>query len=121
MVLESRIDPVTPPAEPKEAPAYWKLIAELEARVDKLTFAVSDGIERVSRAENRIQKTVTSARRLVREAGLEHAGIEAESEELQPPDGEGVEPLPPVPAEVGEARTIQIPGGTLSIGSIGVA
>ena len=118
MVLGSRIDPVTPPAEPKEAPAYWKLIAELEARVDKLTFAVSDGIERVSRAESRIRKTVTSARRLVREAGLEHAGIEAECEGLQPADVEGIEPLPPVPTEVGEARTVRIPGGTLSIGSM---
>jgi len=72
-----------------------------EARLDSLTLAVAEGIERVSRAENRIAKTVTSARRLVAAAGLEHAGIEAEDQELRAADGassddQQVLPLSPV-------------------------
>jgi len=83
----------------------------------RLTIAVSEGIARVDRHEKRVQKTVTSARRLVREAGLEHAGIEAESEELQSAHDEGVEPLPAMPAQVAETRTIRIPGGHLEVAS----
>jgi len=114
--------PTAQPVVHQEAPAHQgELLAAqqiaLEARLDKLTLAVSDGIERVHRAESRIQKTVSAARRLVREAGLEHAGIEAEYEELRPADAEGVEPLPAVPEQVAETRTIRIPGGELKIGA----
>lgn len=52
------------------------------AQIDDLRLAVSDGIQRSDRAEKRVQKTVSAARRLVRENGLEHAGLEAEHEEL---------------------------------------
>jgi len=57
-------------------------IAANAAQIDQLRLAVSDGIERTDRAEKRIQKTVASARRLVSENGLEHAGIEAEAAEI---------------------------------------
>jgi len=92
-------------------------LSELSDRIDTLTLAVDEGIRRVDRAENRIQKTVTSARRLVRDAGLEHAGIEAEYEELQPRDAEPSEGLPAVPAAVAETRILRIPGGQLEIGA----
>jgi len=91
-------------------------VAFNDEAIAKLTLAVSDGIERVSRAENRISKTVTSARRLVRENGLEHAGIEAEFEELQSRDAEAIEPLPAMPEQVGETRTVRVPGGTIEVG-----
>jgi len=87
-----------------------------ERAIADLLLAVDEGIKRVDRAENRVQKTVTSARRLIREAGLEHAGIEAEFAELHPSDGEGIEPLPPMPELVEDARTIRIPGGNLTLG-----
>jgi len=73
---------------------------ELTGRIDALTLAVAEGIKGYKRAENRVQKTVTSARRLVRESGLEHAGIEAEYDELQSRDDEPVhvsEVLPLLP------------------------
>jgi len=82
-----------------------------------LVLAVDDGIRRVDRAESRIQKTVTSARRLVKESGLEHAGIEAEASELRDRDDERVEPLPAVPTPVESPRAVRIPGGTLQIGA----
>ena len=89
----------------------------LNYRMDNLALAVEEGIRRVDRAENRIQKTVTSARRLVRENGLEHAGIEAEFAELESPNAEGIPALPPVPEPVAGARTVRIPGGHLQIGA----
>lgn len=115
----ARMAPLLPPrldasGDPVHGGSEWERLSD---RLDKLTLAVSDGIERVSRAENRIQKTVTSARRLVRDAGLEHAGIDAEHAELQPSDGEGVEPLPAVPEAVAQGRIIRIPGGNLRIGA----
>jgi len=87
-------------------------IEKLELDLERLTLAVSDGIARNDRAEKRIQKTVTSARRFVRESGLEHAGIEAEYEELHEGDGE---PSPsgevrPVPQEVARVAPVGIPG-----------
>jgi len=115
MVASMNERPKTP-VEPLRPDRLLEEVAELTTRLDKLTFAVSDGIERVARAENRIAKTVTSARRLVREAGLEHAGIEAEHDQLQPRDADPVQPLPAMPEEVAATRTIRIPGGSLMIG-----
>lgn len=82
-----------------------------------LTLAVAEGIERVTRAEKRIQKQVTGARRLVREAGLEHPGIEAEFAELESRDAEAGQELPPVPTPLEERRAVRIPGGHLEIGA----
>jgi len=90
--VSRRIDPAPPLADPDTLEALWKSLEGLEKRTlenaAQLRLAVSDGIERVARAEKRIQKTVTSARRAIRDAGLEHAGIEAEHDELQPRDDE---------------------------------
>jgi len=94
-------------------------ISQLISRVDAnergikdLIVALDEGIKGFKRAENRVQKTVTSARRLVRENGLEHAGIEAEYEELrerdvQPSDSD---PVPPVRQEVEVFARSGIPG-----------
>jgi len=117
VVLSRRIDQAPPAGEAPDTDKLNGVLVEINDRIDKLTLAVSDGIERVSRAENRIQKSVTSARRLVREAGLEHAGIEAEFAELQPADDPGIEPLPAMPAGVDQGREVRIPGGHLTIGA----
>jgi len=87
-----------------------------EAEIAILRVAVSEGIAGYNRHEKRVQKTVSSARRLVREAGLEHAGIEAEHAELQQGDDETVEPLPAMPEEVAGGRTVRVAGGHLQIG-----
>jgi len=116
VVVTSRIDPLPAPPERVGPDPLLEEVADLTRRIDKLTFAVADGIERVARAENRIAKTVTSARRLVRENSLEHAGIEAEFDELKSTDAERVEPLPAVPEAVESYRTVRIPGGRIQIG-----
>lgn len=59
-----------------------------------LVLAVSDGIARTDRAEKRIRKTVTSAKRLLAESGLEHAALEAEHDELREPDDEALQEVP---------------------------
>jgi len=87
-------------------------ILTLRAGLADLTLAVDEGIKGYKRAENRVQKTVTSARRLIRENGLEHAGIEAEYEELH--DGND-EPSPsgevlPLFEEVEASTRTGIPG-----------
>ena len=87
----------------------------LAYRQEQLTLAVSDGIDRVDRAEKRVQKTIQNARRLVRESGLEHPALEAEYEEIREDDGGGSEPaalqlLPPSVEE--DTRQTGIPGIT---------
>ena len=80
-------------------------IAENSSRMDDLTLAVDEGIRFVKRAENRVQKTISSARRFVRESGLEpFAPLEAEAAELRDVDGDGSdEPgLPALPEPVDE-------------------
>ena len=87
-----------------------------QAEIEILRIAISEGIARVDRHEKRVQKTVTSARRLVRDSGVEHAGIEAEYAELEPANAEPIQPLPAMPEEVETTRVVRIPGGQLEIG-----
>lgn len=81
-------------------------------RFDSLTLAISEGIARSDRAEKRVRKTVTSARRLLRDSGLEHAGLDAEAEEIHDGDEPASEPelVLPVPEVVGDSRPSGIPG-----------
>jgi len=113
----SRPSPVAPPNE--NPSVTFENLRNLERRLDefgedlaRLTTAVSEGIMGYKRHEKRIQKTVSAARRLVSENGLEHAGIEAEYEELQSGDGEpsgGGEVLP-LREEVAPPTRTGIPG-----------
>jgi len=118
VVLRS-IAPSAPVADPQITPA---MLVEISKEVDRnreaigrLTLAVEHGIERVDPAEKRVQKTVTSARRLLRENGLEHAGLDAEASELRERDGEASEEpeLQLVPAQVAPRRHTGIPGLSL--------
>lgn len=88
---------------------------DLQRQIDRLQLAVSDGIERVARAESRVSKTVTSARRLLAEGGIEHAGLEAEAEELRgrnEPTSEA-EPVPELQPVLVDDRPSGIPGMTI--------
>jgi len=90
----------------------------LRQEIYRQNLAIAEGIERVTRAEQRIKKTVTSAKKLVRDSGLHHPGLEAEIDELRERNGEGsggvevpqvredVAPDPPVrlPARLRKAR-----------------
>jgi len=115
-VFSQQIDLVGPPRDSTETLEHIAQAArerdELERRIDQLTQAVAEGIERVDRAEKRIRKSVTSARKLVRENGLEHPAIEAEYEELRERDAEPIEggELQLVPEPVEEDRKTGIPG-----------
>lgn len=68
----------------------------------EIMLAVSDGIERVDRAERRVRAVVRSARKELADAGYEHPGLEAEHAELRLVDGDGgdEEELPDVPDDV---------------------
>lgn len=115
-VVARSIDHRPPPAEPALTTGtilgrnQWR--SEIESQMESLTLAVAEGIARVDRAEHRIQKTVSSARRLVANAGLEHAGIEAEGAELRSLDAPDIEPepLPAVQPEVVATGPSGIPG-----------
>lgn len=61
-------------------------INQLRLDLQQLTLAVDEGVRSVARAEKRVAKTVQGARKLVREHGLEHPGLEAEAEELRDRD-----------------------------------
>jgi len=117
VVVGHTIDPPATAKRPVDAFDAEAAVDVINVQLENLQLAVSEGIAHTKRHEKRVQKTVTSARRLIREAGLEHAGIEAEHDELQPPDAEGIEPLPAVPTQVEGDRTVRIPGGELTIGA----
>jgi len=115
--VSRKIEPSPPQPPPAPTVTLEGRILELELGLERLTVALDDGISGYRRAEKRIQKTVTSARRLVKESGLEHAALEAESEEIRGRDAEGIPPLSAMPTPVAATRTIRIPGGHLEIGA----
>lgn len=92
-------------------------IEALQTKINELTLAVSDGIQRAHRSENRVRAIVTGARRELAEHGLEHAGVEAEAGELREIDGNpgDDEPLPAVPDDMGNGAETPsaIPGVTV--------
>lgn len=92
-----------------------ELRVELDAigvQIGDLRIAVSEGIAGYQRHEKRVQKTVAGARKLLREGGLEHAGLEAEVSELREFDAGASEEeqLRLLPAEVADRGRTGIPG-----------
>jgi len=89
-------------------------IAGLVLKMNELTQAVADGIQRVQRSENRVRAIVNGARRELASAGFEHAGVEAEASELRSLDGDAGEDdgVQLVPEDVGvpEETASSIPG-----------
>jgi len=92
-------------------------IAVIETQIHDLVIAVSEGIQRVHRSENRVRAVVASARKELAEQGFDHAGIEAEARELREVDGDSRddESVPAVPEDVGNGSQApsSIPGVTI--------
>jgi len=110
-----RMNEPRPPGDDRVATDEIALLAtRFHAEIESLRFAIAEGIERTDRAEKRVQKTVASARRLLRENGLEHAPLEAEAAELHERDGAGVDeqPVLPVPPSVAPTRRLYFPGAS---------
>lgn len=63
----------------------------IEGRIKDLTLAIGEGIERTTRAENRVKATITRARKEFASNGLLDPGLEAEAAELRVQDGDGGE------------------------------
>lgn len=111
-----------PPTEERPEPAdhgpafdrHERMIEALEERIDSLRLAVSEGIQHVDRAENRIKATVARAQKKLEEHGYESPGLDAEALQLRLVDGGGSEEseLPPVHPSV-EGTPSSIPGVTL--------
>jgi len=105
-------DAQSAPAEVGEDPR----ITTIQLKIDELTAALSEGILRVQRSENRVRAIVTGARKELAEHGFEHPGIEAEASELQQhddPDSKA-EPVQPVPESVDpDEEPSSIPGVTM--------
>ena len=79
-------------------------IAEVTAGQKELRIAVSEGIERVDRADRRIKATIARARKELKDRGYEDPGLEAEAHELRVVDGDagGIVEVPEVPEAVGD-------------------
>ncbi len=102
------------PPQPYDDAELRELVAELAGMMEgvlegqtKLTLAVAEGIDRVSRSERRVNATVARARKELAEVGLESPGLEAEAAELRLLDGgasDGSE-LPPVQHHVEETQS----------------
>ncbi len=82
--LGQRLDPLESRLEGVESTLH-----DTDRRVKALTFAVEEGIERVSRAERRIHATVKRARKELAKLGYEDPGLESEAQELHGVDGGG--------------------------------
>jgi len=113
--MNARQEPLPDPTDAKQAVSdLAKVVWGHGQELDRLKLALSDGIERVDRANKRIEKTVANARRLVAASGLEHPGLEAEAEQLRLADGEpsGPEPVPAMPEslDLPSGRPTGIPG-----------
>lgn len=114
-VVLTRINELeTPAPHPTATEEIAAMSTRFHAEIESLRFAIAEGIERTERAEKRVQKTVASSRKLLREAGIEHAPLEAEAAQLLERNAEGergVELLP-MPEGVVEPRKIRIPGAS---------
>ncbi len=75
---------------------------ELDTKIKEYLFAVSEGIDRVDRAERRVRGVIQRARKELGKLGYEDPGLEAEAHELRSVDGDGGKGggLPTVPEEV---------------------
>lgn len=82
--------------------------ADGERRVKALTFAVEEGVERVSRTERRIHATIKRARKELASRGFEDPGLEAEAHELRLVDG-------------GAGADDEVPAVSAGLGSAGEA
>lgn len=98
--LEQRLGPVESRLDGVES-----ALEDGERRVKALTFAVEEGIERVSRTERRIHATIKRARKELADHGLADPGLESEAQELRLVDGAGSEAggVQPMPESVAEA------------------
>jgi len=118
--LRGSFDRPPPVPDPSPTEGWWKSLEGLEdrtlAELKRLTLAVEEGIERVQRAETRIAKTVKGARKLVADHGLEHAGLEAEADEIRERDEPASDPegVPPVRSVLEDDRPSGIPGISVS-------
>ena len=88
----------------------------MEAKLEDLVLAVSEGVNNVQRSERRVRAVVRSARRELADAGFEHTGLEAENSELRDINGDDseAERVPEVPASVAQPQHSIIPGVTVS-------
>jgi len=108
-LLDLKIDVPPPTEDPR--------IAALAAKIEDLTLAVGEGIQRVRRTENRVRAVVDGARRELADAGFASSGVEAEATELELIDGgeSAPEPVLEVPADVGVSPETpsSVPGVTV--------
>jgi len=95
-------------------------IEALETKIHDLVLAVSEGIQRVTRSENRVRAIVQGARRELAEHGFEHAGVEAEAGELRERDGDpsNEEELHAVPPDVGNGDDAPSPIPGVTVGEM---
>lgn len=87
--------PSIPPYDDSEV---WDAIESLAKRLDDMTHAVAEGIERVDRSERRVKAVVQRAKKRLEDAGFTDDGVEAEAEQLRlldgaERDGSGVPPV----------------------------
>lgn len=90
---------------------------DLERWHVELITAVAEGIDRVDRAESRVQATLSSAEKKFKKAGFEAPGVEAEIEGLRLLDGAGSGEGGMLPVQEGVesdgGRPSPVPGLTL--------
>lgn len=79
----------TTPPQPYDDAPLWDAIDKLREAIDGQRLAIAEGIERVDRAERRVQQSVRRARARLREHGVEDDGVEAEFAQLRFLDGTG--------------------------------
>lgn len=98
------------PIAPFDDSEIWSAMEQLSKRLDELTHAVAEGIERVDRSERRIKATVQRAKRRLEDAGFTDEGVEAEAAQLQLDHGDGSQGggMHPVPEGMGNGQRVDL-------------
>lgn len=79
----------TAPSQPFDDEPLWDALEALQQRLQELTLAVDEGIQRVDRSERRVRAVVARAQAEFEEHGHRSPGLEAEAAQLRFLDGEG--------------------------------
>lgn len=85
--------------QPSDLDGVHRALHAMDERLEDMTLAIAEGIERVDRSERRVRQVVSRAKKQLDEFGIDDPGLSAEASQLHLLDGEGsqqsrVQPMP---------------------------
>jgi septation ring formation regulator EzrA len=78
-------------SQPIELDSVTREIEAIDERLQDMTLAIAEGIERVDRSERRVRQVVSRAKKQLEDFGIDDPGLSAEAEQLRLDYGVGGE------------------------------